>query len=78
MNITCIIDNLAAGGAQRQMCMLAILLREKGHKVTILTYHPQNFFLDEILQAGITYQCYQEKNPLLRIIKFWKIFQEKI
>ena len=54
MKITCFIDNLSAGGAQRQMVMLATLLQEAGHDVTILTYYPDDFFLNEIVDLFCT------------------------
>ena len=49
MKIVCLIDNLSAGGAQRQMVMLAKLLKQNGHDITILTYYPHDFFLQEVL-----------------------------
>ena len=55
MKITCLIDNLTAGGAQKQLCLLAILLKNKGFQVKIITYHPQDFFLSLIQKAKIEY-----------------------
>jgi glycosyltransferase involved in cell wall biosynthesis len=73
MKIVCLIDNLSAGGAQRQIVMLAKLLKQDGHDVTILTYYPQDFFLTKVLKYGIKYECHQVKNPILRVIRFWKV-----
>jgi len=69
MKIVCLIDNLSAGGAQRQMVMLAKLLKQNGHDITILTYYPHDFFLQEVLDFGIRYKCIEESRPLYRIIK---------
>ncbi|MDP1904057.1 MAG: glycosyltransferase [Pseudomonadota bacterium] len=46
--ITLVIDSLAAGGAQRQLCILALGLVERGYEVDMITYHPLNFFLSMI------------------------------
>lgn len=43
-------DSLGAGGAQRQLCGLAVMLRQHNYDVVVLTYHPLDFYksyLDE-------------------------------
>ena len=60
-NIVCFIDNLNAGGAQRQICYLAKFLKENGFNVTLLTYYNSDFF-------HITYQKIR-----LIILKLMKI-----
>lgn len=43
-------DSLGAGGAQRQLCGLAVMLRHYNYDVVVLTYHPLDFYksyLDE-------------------------------
>lgn len=72
MKITCFIDNLSAGGAQRQIVILATLLQKAGHEVTILTYYPHGFFLDEVVNSGVNYLCINEPRPLLRVYKIRK------
>ena len=37
-------DSLGAGGAQRQLVGLAALLKNVGHKVSVLTYHKDEFY----------------------------------
>ncbi|WP_440680924.1 glycosyltransferase [Candidatus Pelagibacter sp. HIMB1623] len=69
MNILCFIDNLNAGGAQRQICYLASFLKTQNNQVTILTYHPGDFFLDELKKNKIHYVNIQNKNKFKRIIK---------
>ena len=64
MKITCLIDNLTAGGT-KQLCLLAILLKNKGFQVKIITYHPQDFFLSLIQKLKIEYICIFKKNRLL-------------
>lgn len=72
MKITCFIDNLGAGGAQRQIIMLAKLLKKASHDVTILTYYPQDFFLPNVINSGVSYICIDEPRPLFRIYKIRK------
>lgn len=38
MNITCFIASLTLGGAERQLIILASMLSERGHNITIVTY----------------------------------------
>ncbi|HZO89649.1 MAG TPA: glycosyltransferase family 4 protein [Chthonomonadaceae bacterium] len=57
MRVTCFIDSLISGGAQRQLCTLAVLLKRRGIDVSLLTYQPFDFFLPMIRQAGIGYRC---------------------
>ena len=51
LRVTCCIDSLGQGGAQRQMSMLAVLLARRGHDVDVLTYRLARFF-DPVVQAA--------------------------
>ena len=51
LRVTCCIDSLGQGGAQRQMSMLAVLLARRGYDVDVLTYRPADFF-DPVVQAA--------------------------
>ena len=44
MKIICLTDSLNSGGAQRQLCMLAVLLKQRGYDVSVLTYHKFDFY----------------------------------
>ena len=56
------IDSLGAGGAQKQLVILAHGLKAKGHDVELCVYFPQiNFFRDEIKQSGIKIHDIQKK-----------------
>ena len=72
MKITCFIDNLSAGGAQRQIVILATLLQKAGHEVTILTYYPHDFFLGEVVNSSVGYLCINEPRLLFRVYKIRK------
>jgi glycosyltransferase involved in cell wall biosynthesis len=75
MQITCLIDNLTAGGAQRQLCSLAVLLKQRGHEVKVITYFPQNFFLETLQQNNIGYLCIREDSTFKRIRRFRSILR---
>lgn len=55
MKILCFIDSLGSGGAQRQLVNLAVSFISNGHDVEILTYHNENFYIQEIEASGIKY-----------------------
>lgn len=56
MKIIFFTDNMGSGGAQRQLSMLAVLLKKRGHDVTVITYNHGDFF-----------EYFLEKNKINRI-----------
>ena len=66
MRITCVIDSLSSGGAQRQMVMLAVLLKERAHDVRLLTYHDNNFFKYILDNANIPVECVFRRFKIFR------------
>lgn len=75
MNILCFIENLNAGGAQRQICSLANLLKENKNDVTILTYHGDNFYIKELNKNNIRLINLKYENKLLKIFKLIKFLR---
>ncbi|MDJ0838177.1 MAG: glycosyltransferase [Acidobacteriota bacterium] len=69
MRIDLIIDHLDSGGAQRQLVVLAHLLKKAGHEVRVIVYYDQDFFGDELRQAGVTVKLISPGSKLSRIIK---------
>lgn len=53
MRIHLFIDNLGAGGAQRQIVGLAVMLKEKGHDIKVCTYYPQDFYKSYLDENGV-------------------------
>lgn len=53
MKIALVIDSLNSGGAQRQMAMLALLLKKAQHDVTLFRYRQRDFFLPLLEGANI-------------------------
>src|SRR5262249_39953190 len=60
-------DHLISGGAQRQLCTLAAFLQRRGHEVTVLTYHSNEFFLPLLREAGVGYRCVSARTKAGRI-----------
>ena len=61
--ILCIISELGAGGAQRQMVGLATFLKDRGYDVAVAIYHIDNgelFYADNLLSAGVPYVFLKE------------------
>ena len=44
MKIALLIENLGSGGAERQLCTLALEFQQRGHDVRIVTYSSGNFY----------------------------------
>lgn len=53
MKINLFIDCLGAGGAQRQLVGLAIMLKEYGHDVKVSTYYDDDFYKRQLDDAGV-------------------------
>ncbi|MFI4912713.1 MAG: glycosyltransferase family 4 protein [Sedimentisphaeraceae bacterium JB056] len=77
MQIVLFIDCLGSGGAQRQIVVLAKLLKKSGYDVSMLCYHRANaFYKPDLDNAGIdTVFC--EGSKLLRIHKIRKYLMVK-
>jgi glycosyltransferase involved in cell wall biosynthesis len=70
LDILCVIDDLTAGGAQRQLVNLALGLKSFGHDVSFLTYHKRTFYEQILNEAGINLILIEEPNALKRLLKF--------
>lgn len=68
MKILCVIDDLGAGGAQRQLVNIAIQLKHRGHDLTILTYYKREFYKQKLLDADVKIYQLDLKNPIYRIL----------
>lgn len=72
MRILCVIENLNAGGAQRQLVNLACGLKRRGHHVEFFTYRPQDFFKPELDQADIPTHLFLKTNRF-SLVPVWKL-----
>lgn len=70
MRVTLVIDHLGCGGAQRQLTILATMLRARGFSTTVLTYQPHDFFRNSLEAANIDLVTIGDSGKLSRI---WKM-----
>jgi len=68
--ILCFTENLTSGGAERQFVNLASLLKNRGHDVHVLVYHPADHFKYVLDEADITVELVKSHN---RIHRIWAI-----
>ena len=76
MRVLCLIDNLASGGAQRQLITLARLLSQEGDDVAVATYYPHEFFRKELEDNGIPHYLLHVPNKAMRIAAFWRFVRK--
>jgi len=75
MKILCVIDSLGSGGAQRQLVELAIGFKERGHDVSFLVYHEENFFKSLLDDSGIPLNAIIEPNYFNRLLKMRRLIR---
>lgn len=71
MKILLLIDSLGAGGAQRQLVGLAVMLKKRGYDVIVATYHDNRFYVDTILDAGVPYVYLKEAHNMCK--RIWAV-----
>ncbi len=77
MKILCLIDSLNSGGAQRQLCMLAVLLKERGYDVEVLTYYDYDFYRDFLDKANIPHTTVTAGTKLGRMMAVRKAIRHQ-
>lgn len=70
--ILCLIDSLGAGGAERQLSYLAILLKEAGHDVKFVAFTSNHKFYEPFLREGGVMPLYNEPG-VNRFRRIWEI-----
>ncbi len=70
--ILCLIDSLGAGGAERQLSYLAILLKNAGHDVKFVAFTKKNKFYETFLISGGIKPIYNELG-VNRFHRVWEI-----
>lgn len=76
MNILFFIDDLASGGAQRQLVNLALEFKAKNNEVTVLYYASKDFYKPLLLEHGIYVKNIHLVNPFKRIVGIRKFIRE--
>lgn len=68
--ILLIIENLGSGGAERQICGLAVLLTKAGYPCRLITYVENQFYEPYLHQNGVDYEFVPElANKKTRVFK---------
>lgn len=75
MKVVLLIDSLGSGGAQRQLCTLAIMLRKRGMDVSIMTYHSHDFFFSMLQAEGIQWTCLRSTSPLRHMLTIRQVLR---
>ena len=78
MKIKLFTDSLGAGGAQRQLVGLAVMLKQKGYDVSVVLYHEIPFFAKFLSNNGVPYSVLSGgANWISRIWVFYKYFKHE-
>lgn len=79
-NILLFIDSLGAGGAQRQLTGLAVLLKGKGYGVKVVTYHDHPFYQHILEENHVEYECMRTppRKCLLMLVSIVKRFETDV
>lgn len=68
MKIILLSDSLGAGGAQRQLCGLAVMLRNEGHEVELAYYHDDEFYKEYLDSNNIPNRLLKNASGILKRI----------
>jgi len=69
MKVLLFIDSLNAGGAQRQMILLAKLLKEENINVELMTYNKDTFFSGYLKNLNIKVHTFDSKGKINKFLK---------
>lgn len=69
-------QSIGTGGAERQICGLAIGLKRQGYNVRLVTPRKKDFYSVELQELGDAYELHPELiSPAMRIIRLIKLIQ---
>ena len=75
--ILLITEGLGSGGAERQLCGLAVFLKEKGYTVKVVTYSDKLFYLDFLKSNKVDYENRPSLlNKFLRPFRLVSLYKE--
>ena len=73
MRILLLTENLGSGGAERQFTGLAVLLKEKGYQVRVITYIEKQFYEPYLKKNQIDYKLVRKAaNKYTRVYYIWR------
>ena len=75
--ILLITENLGSGGAERQLCGLAILLKQRGYAVKVVTYVERQFYEPLLRKNNVDYELRKELlNKYTRAFKLVAVYKQ--
>ena len=75
--ILLITEGLGSGGAERQLCGLAVFLKERGYTVKVVTYSDKLFYLDFLKSSKVDYENRPSLlNKFLRPFRLVSLYKE--
>lgn len=78
MKILLFTDNLGAGGAQRQLVGLAVMLKNKGYSSKVCCYQDNSFYYGYLKENGVPYEVIPNSNDhKKRIFSVTRYFKEE-
>lgn len=69
--ILLVTENLGSGGAERQLCGLAIMLKRRGYHVRVITYFKRQFYEPLLRESGVDYRLIEsafDKRKRLKVL----------
>lgn len=76
-SILLLIDELGPGGAQRQICMLAVALAKKGYAVEVVCYHNHMWFKQYLLDNDISVRLIEWRNQVNKLWRVWVFLRKR-
>ena len=67
--VICVLRALRTGGAERQLRGLALLLKERGYDVEVLTYHHGSFHESDLIDNGVRVIRIPKKGSSLKLAR---------
>ena len=78
LRITCVIDSLVPGGAQRQMTMLVTALARRGYDIEVVTYRDARFFDPVVEDAGVPIHRVPQSGKLRRALAIRRVLRLRL
>lgn len=74
--ILLITENLGSGGAERQLTGLAVLLKNRGYDVKVVTYYKKQFYESYLHENNVDYELYEKaKSKYTRVFYLLALFR---
>lgn len=80
--ILLITENLGSGGAERQLCGLAVILKRAGYECRVVTYVEHQFYEPYLHQNGVDYefvpQLWNKKTRVFRVARYVRAYHPDV